>query len=124
MCPDKMVRFGPPPFDLRPFVAEVVKQTGHFRLDAVDSLAEILTQLWPLGVSSSMLIYNDLEPMNDDHKAKVGAGRLRMPLVIWSMLSAAGRKDSHKAVKETTIGIVLAVQKERRRLAERAAYDN
>lgn len=48
-------QFGPPPVPLRPLVDEAVHSLGYFRPDAVDELTDLLTDLWPKGVSGTML---------------------------------------------------------------------
>lgn len=108
------VRFGQAPFDLRPFVQSAVEQLGFFRADSIDDLAGLFEQLWPSGISSTMLIYNELEPLTEEEKRTIGAPRTRMPRAVWRLLSDAGRAHPQRAIAETTTHVILAVQRERR----------
>lgn len=108
------VRFAPAPFNLRPFVAGAVEKLGYFRADSVDHLTEIIERLWPTGVSSTMLIYNDiLHDLTEEEKQAAGLEKGRTNREIWSLLSDAGRTDPRGAAVTLTLWIISSVQRAR-----------
>ncbi len=112
--PHPSVHFGPVVTDLRPIVREAIDALGYFRADRADQLADLFVRLWPAGISSTMLIYNDLESMTDEEKRAAGAGRARMPRDVWAAMSEKGRAAPARGIQETTVRIILAVQRARR----------
>lgn len=109
-----VVHFAPVGIDLEPLVCDVVARHGFFREECAGELARLFERLWPQGVSSTMLIYNDLPDMSEEEKRAAGLGRRRMPSQLWSMLSEAGRADPLGSIGRTTTEVVLAVQRMRR----------
>lgn len=111
------VRFGPPPFCLHAFVQAAIGELGYFRVDSADALTNLFVTLWPRGISSTMLIYNDLDPMTEEEKRTADLPRARMPRSVWLLLSEVGRADAERAITATTTHIILAVQRERQKRA-------
>lgn len=107
------VRFGSAPFDLLPFVRLAVEELGYFRPECANELAGLFEQLWPSGVSATMLIYNDLEDMTDEEKIAAGLTKRRLPRALWLSLSAKGRVDPHHSATVLARRIIFCVQRNR-----------
>ena len=108
---------GPAPEWIDEIVAEAVNTLGFFKPGSEAELTAIFRRIWPGGCSATMLIYgNDTDDMTREEKEAAGIDRSRMPREIWKLLSDKGRTLPQAAVADTTVRIVLAVQKRRQHL--------
>lgn len=90
---------------------EAVETLGYFRADRTAELADIFQRLWPTGLSSTVLFYNDLEPMSAEEKDAVGAPRTRIPKVLWPLFSEKGRLAPVHGGKATTLRMIFNLRR-------------
>lgn len=86
------VIFRQAPPALRPLVHEAVEALGYFRREAADQLVSIYEQLWPKGISATMLLSRGID--------------------IAPLLSATGAADHRLAAEATTLRVIFNLRRQ------------
>ena len=86
------VIFRQAPPALRPLVHEAVEALGYFRPEAADQLVSIYEQLWPKGISATMLLSRGID--------------------LAPLLSATGAADHRLAAEATTLRVIFNLRRQ------------
>lgn len=105
------ILFREAPACLPEFACEAVSALGYFRPDAAAALTAIFVRIWPNGLSSTAIIYSDLEDMTGEEKAAACIGRGRMPRDFWVILNERGRANPFHAAKAATLRILFNIRR-------------
>ncbi|MBX9860498.1 MAG: hypothetical protein K2Y20_13055, partial [Sphingomonas sp.] len=77
----------------------------------VEKLLGLFRMIWPTGTSANMLIYNDLEQLSPTEKNLAGLARMRMPRLLWDVLSESGRRTPHEAARAIALRVIFTVRR-------------